>query len=140
VDIMAKRYNGFPSDQKPYLRISKGASSWLNVKAHVIAALNSNAIKNIAVIQGVTPARGLFGIYNFKGCEADFGKLMAQWLISAPDHAIIMCHPAQGGLDTLDEVDGIATARQREFNYLASEGFAQTLKETGVSLKLLSKA
>jgi predicted glycoside hydrolase/deacetylase ChbG (UPF0249 family) len=140
VDIMAKRYNGVPSDQKPYLRISKGVFSWLNVKANVIAALNSNAIKNIAIQANITPARGLFGIYNFKGCEADFGKLMAQWLISAPDHAIIMCHPAQGALDTLDEVDGIATARQREFNYLASEGFAQTLKETGVSLKLLSKA
>ena len=140
VDIMAKRYNGVPSDQKPYLRISKGAFSWLNVKANVIAALNSKAIKNIAIQANITPARGLFGIYNFEGSEADFGMLMSQWLRSAPEHTIIMCHPAQGGLDTLDEVDGIATARQREFNYLASEGFAQTLKETGVSLKLPSKA
>ncbi len=140
VDIMAKRYNGLPSDQKPYLRVSKGASSWLDVKASVIAALNSNAIKNIAIKAGITPARGLFGIYNFAGSEADYGVLMSQWLRSAPEHTIIMCHPAQGALDALDEDDGIAAARQREFNYLAGEGFAQTLKETGVSLKLLSKA
>jgi predicted glycoside hydrolase/deacetylase ChbG (UPF0249 family) len=135
VDIMAKRYNGLPSDQKPYLRVSKGASSWLNVKANVIAALNSNAIKNIAIKANITPARGLFGIYNFEGSEADFGGLMAQWLISAPDHTIIMCHPADGGLDAMDEDDGIAKARQREFNYLASDVFFQALAHAKVELK-----
>jgi chitin disaccharide deacetylase len=138
VDIMAKRYNSLPSDQKPYLRISKGAFSWLDVKANVIAALNSKAIKSIAVKANISPARGLFGIYNFKGSEADFGVLMSQWLSSAPEHTIIMCHPAQGRLDGMDKDDGIADARQREFNYLSSEGFAQTLKEAGVSLKRLS--
>jgi predicted glycoside hydrolase/deacetylase ChbG (UPF0249 family) len=140
VDIMAKRYSGVPSDQKPYLRISKGVFSWLNVKANVIAALNANAIKNIAIKANITPSRGLFGIYNFEGSEAGFGVLMTGWLRSAPEHTIIMCHPAQGALDTLDENDGIAEARQREFNYLASEGFAQTLMETGVSLKSLAKS
>ena len=140
VDIMAKRYNGLSSDQKPYLRISKGAFSWLDVKANVIAALNSNAIKNIAIKANITPARGLFGIYNFKGSEADFGMLVSQWLRSAPEHAIIMCHPAQGGLDALDEDDGIAAARQREFNYLASEGFAQALEHAKVSLRSLAKS
>jgi chitin disaccharide deacetylase len=135
VDIMSKRYNGLPSDQKPYLRISKGAFSWLNVKANVIAALNSNAIKDIAIEADITPARGLFGIYDFGGSEADFGQLMSQWLRSAPDHTIIMCHPAQGGTDALDEDDGISQARQREFNYLAGNDFAQALADANVSLK-----
>lgn len=134
VDIMAKRYNGLPSDQKPYLRISKGASGWLNVKANVIAALNSNAIKNIAIKSSVTPARGLFGIYNFEGSESDFGRLMTQWLTETPDHAIIMCHPAHGALDALDADDGIAQARQREFNYLSSDAFAQALVHAKVNL------
>jgi chitin disaccharide deacetylase len=140
VDIMAKRYKGLPGDQKPYLRISKGASGWLDMKANVIAALNSNAIKSIAIKANITPAIGLSGIYNFEGSEADFGRLMSQWLRSAPERTIIMCHPAQGGLDARDEDDGIAAARQREFNYLASEGFAQTLKEAGVSLKSSAKS
>ena len=135
VGTMAKRYNGLGNDQKPYLRISKGASGLLNLKANVIAALNSNAIKNIAVKANIKPARGLFGIYNFEGNEADFAKLMSQWLADAPDHTIIMCHPAKGGLDALDEVDGIAAARQREFNYLSSDAFVQALKEAGVDLK-----
>jgi chitin disaccharide deacetylase len=135
VDIMSKRYNGLPSDQKPYLRISKGAFGWLNVKANVIAALNSNAIKDIAIEADITPARGLFGIYDFGGSEADFGQLMSQWLRSAPDHTIIMCHPAQGNPDALDEDDGISQARQREFNYLAGNDFAQALADANVSLK-----
>ena len=135
VDIMAKRYNGVPSDQKPYLRISKGASNWRDVKANVIAALNSNATKNIAIKSNITPAIGLFGIYNFKGSEADFGRLMVQWLHSAPAHTIIMCHPAHGRLDALDEDDGIAAARQREFNYLASDAFFQALAHAGVELR-----
>ena len=140
VDIMAKRYNSMPSAQKPYLRVSKGAFSWFDVKANVIASLNSNAIKNIAVKANITPSRGLFGIYNFEGSEADFGKLMSQWLRSAREHTIIMCHPAQGALDALDVKDSIAAARQREFNYLASEAFAEALVHTKVSLKNLNSA
>lgn len=135
VDVMAQRYSGLPSDQKPYLRISKGASSWLNVKANVIAALNSNAIKNIAIKAGITPATGLFGIYNFEGSEADFGKLMSQWMRSAREATIIMCHPAQGDLDAFDPDDGISQARQREFNYLASDAFLQALEAAQVSLR-----
>lgn len=139
VDIMAKRYKGVAIDQKPYLRISrgasKGASGWLDVKANVIAALNSNAIKNIAIKASITPARGLFGIYNFEGSEGDFGRLMAQWLMEAPDHTIIMCHPANGAIDALDADDGIAQARQREFNYLSNDAFAQALSHASVNLK-----
>ncbi|MEQ1534660.1 MAG: ChbG/HpnK family deacetylase [Burkholderiaceae bacterium] len=139
VDVMAKRYKGVAIDQKPYLRISrgasKGASGWLDVKANVIAALNSNAIKNIAIKADITPARGLFGIYNFEGSEGDFGRLMAQWLMEAPDHTIIMCHPANGAIDALDADDGIARARQREFNYLSNDAFAQALSHASVNLK-----
>ena len=135
VDIMAKRYNGMPTDRQPYIRISKGAPGWLDLKANVIAALNSNAIKKIATKANITPARGLFGIYDFKGSEADFAKLMRQWWHAAPEHKIIMCDPAHGGGDALDEDDGIAQARQREFNYLSSEVFLQALDTAQVSLR-----
>jgi chitin disaccharide deacetylase len=135
VDMMAKRYSGVPIGQRPYLRISKGVSGWLDMKANVIAALNSSAIKNIAIKANVTPAKGLFGIYNFTGSESDFGRLMAQWLKDAPDHTIIMCHPAHGDLDAVDEKDSIAQARQREFNYLSGDAFAQAILHAGVDLK-----
>jgi chitin disaccharide deacetylase len=135
VEIMAKRYSGMALGQQPYIRISKGAPAWLDLKANVIAALNSNAIKKIAIKANITPARGLFGIYDFKGSEADFAKLMRQWLHAAPEHTIIMCHPAQGRLADFDADDGIAQARQREFDYLAGDAFFQDLDKAQVSLR-----
>jgi chitin disaccharide deacetylase len=135
VDIIVKRYGDLPGNRKPYLRISKSPSTLLDLKANVIAALNSNAIKNIAVKVQITTSKGLYGIYDFHGDEATYARLMSQWLVAAPDHAIIMCHPAIGELDAFDEDDGIAAARQREFNYLASDAFAQALAQAGVNLK-----
>ena len=65
VEVMAKRYADLPADQKPYLRISQDPSDQGDFKSKVIAGLGANAIKNIAIKAYITPARGLFGIYNF---------------------------------------------------------------------------
>lgn len=135
VEVMARRYGHLPVNQKPYLRVSKGPSARLDLKARVIAALNSNAIKKIAIKADVTPAEGLFGIYNFTGGEAGYARLMARWLASAPAGIIIMCHPAQGGLDAGDVEDGITAARQWEFDYLASDAFTQALTAAQVTLR-----
>lgn len=135
VEVMVQRYGHLPEGQKPYLRVSKGPSGQLDLKTKVIAALNSNAIKKIAIQAGITPATGLFGIYNFTGGEANYAKLMAQWLANAPAGIIIMCHPAQGTLTAGDVDDGIAAARQWEFDYLASDAFARALAAAQVSLR-----
>ena len=138
VEVMAQRYSHLPEGQKPYLRVSKGPSGQHGLKARVIAALNSNAIKKIAIMANITPATGLFGIYNFTGGEAHYAKLMARWLALAPAGIIIMCHPGQGGLDAGDVDDGIAAARQWEFDYLASDAFAQALATAQVTLRPLA--
>ena len=135
VEVMAQRYGHLPASQKPYLRVSKGPSARLDLKSRVIAALNSSAIKKIAIKSNITPAIGLFGIYNFTGGETGYARLMGQWLASAPAGIIIMCHPAQGGLDADDVDDGIAAARQWEFDYLASDAFAQALAAAQVRLR-----
>lgn len=135
VEVMAQRYTNLPEGQKPYLRVSKSPSGQLDLKTRVIAALSSSAIKKIAIQADITPATGLFGIYNFTGDEASYGKRMAQWLSMAPAGCIIMCHPGQGGLDAGDVDDGIAAARQWEFDYLTSDAFAQALAAAQVSLR-----
>lgn len=135
VEVMAQRYDKLPQGQKPYLRISSGPSGQLDLKTRVIAALNSNAIKKIAIKANITPAIGLFGIYSFTGGEVGYARLMAQWLARAPAGLIIMCHPAQGRLDAGDVDDGIAAARQWEFDYLSSDAFAQALATAQVSLR-----
>ena len=136
VEVMARRYGALLADQKPYLRISKGPSDQFDLKTRVIAALNSNAIKKIAIKANITPATGLFGIYNFTGGEAAYASLMARWLASAPSGIIIMCHPAQGDLDAGDVEDDITAARQWEFDYLASDAFGQDLAAAGVALRV----
>lgn len=135
IEVMARRYGHLPERQKPYLRVSKGPSERFDLKTRVIAALNSSAIKKIAIKANITPATGLFGIYNFTGGEAAYARLMTQWLASAPAGIIIMCHPAQGALDAGDVDDDITAARQWEFDYLASDAFTQALTAAQVRLR-----
>ena len=134
VDVLARRYGSLPKDQRPYLRISDNPSDRFNFKSRVIASLNANAIKYIATKADITPARGLFGVYNFSGGELNYAKKMAQWLSEVPTGGIIMCHPAQGNLDKGDIDDGILKARHWAYSYLASDAFAQTLKDSKISL------
>ena len=130
VEVMAKRY----PDKKPYLRVSETTAGAVDLKSKIIASLGAETIKNIATQAMITPATGLFGIYNFTGGVVQYATRMQNWLAIAPPNAIIMCHPAQGLTDAGDAADGIAAARLWEFEYLASEAFGQDLVRAEVSL------
>jgi chitin disaccharide deacetylase len=142
VEVMAQRYADLPADQKPYLRISQDPTGQGDLKSKVIAVLGANATKNIAAQVGITPAIGLFGVYNFKsdGENGDknsgfsYAARMQTWLAQAPAGCIIMCHPANGSVDSGDAADDIAPARQWEFDYLASSAFADDLASAQVCL------
>jgi chitin disaccharide deacetylase len=137
VEVMAQRYADLPADHKPYLRISQDPhadSGQGDIKSKVIAGLGANTTKNIAVQAGITPARGLFGIYNFKNDEKNYAERMQTWLAQAPAGCIIMCHPAHGKPEGGDAADDIAPARQWEFDYLASSVFADDLAKAQVYL------
>jgi chitin disaccharide deacetylase len=137
IQVMAQRYADLPAGQKPYLRISQDPyadSGQGDTKSKVIASLGANATKNIAAQAGITPARGLFGIYNFKNNGKSYSQHMQNWLAQAPAECIIMCHPANGKPDGGDAADDIAPARQWEFDYLASSAFADDLVKAQVSL------
>ena len=137
VEVMAQRYADLPADQKPYLRISQDPQADTgqgDIKSKVIAVLGANTTKNIATKAGITPARGLFGIYNFKNDEKNYAERMQAWLAQAPAGCIIMCHPAHGKPEDGDAADDIAPARQWEFDYLASSAFADDLASAQVSL------
>jgi predicted glycoside hydrolase/deacetylase ChbG (UPF0249 family) len=135
VAVMAQRYSNLPAGQKPYLRVSQDPTGQADLKTRVIGALGANAIKLIATKANIAPAIGLFGIYNFTGGLSGYAQHMAQWLAAAPAGCIIMCHPAHGALDAGDADDGIAVARQWEFDYLNSDAFAQALAAAQVKLR-----
>jgi chitin disaccharide deacetylase len=137
VEVMAQRYSGLPADQKPYIRISQDPhadSGQGDTKSKVIAGLGANTTKNIAAQAGITAARGLFGIYNFKNDEKNYAERMQTWLAQAPAGCIVMCHPANGKPEDGDAMDDIAPARQWEFDYFSSNAFADDLANAQVSL------
>jgi chitin disaccharide deacetylase len=134
VEVMVQRYADLPVDQKPYLRISQDPTGQGDLKSKVIAGLGANTTKNIAAQAYITPARGLFGVYNFKNNGKSYSQHMQNWLTQAPVGCIIMCHPANGKPEGGDAADDIAPARQWEFDYLASSAFADDLAKAQVSL------
>jgi len=126
VGVLTQRYGGLP--RQPYLRVSRVAQGGVDVKAMIISAMGANAIEKIAGSAGITRARTLLGVYDFKGDATRYGGLMQRWLRLAAPASILMCHPAQAA----EPGDPIGVARLQEFSYLSSPDFAQALQNARV--------
>lgn len=100
------------------------------LKRNVIAGCGGRALARQARLQGVVQPTALVGVYDF-GPAADYRGLVRGWLQTAPDGALLFCHPALGGADPGDP---IAAARQREAAYLGSDAFTLDLAAAGVVL------
>jgi predicted glycoside hydrolase/deacetylase ChbG (UPF0249 family) len=70
------------------------------------------------------------GDYSFSP-RADYARLFAGWLASAPDGGLLMCHPAATGDDPADP---FLRVRQRELEFLASDALGDLLEKHGVRL------
>lgn len=99
-------------------------------KRCVIEACGGRALAAQMRALHLPAAPALVGVYGFDP-QADYRALMRGWLRSAPDGALLFCHPAQG--DPAPG-DAIAAARANEMTYLASQAFAADLAEFGVTL------
>lgn len=99
-------------------------------KRTVIAACGGRALAQQARRQGVVQPSALVGVYDFDPA-ADYRALVRGWLQTAPDGALLFCHPALGDADPADP---IAAARQREAAYLGSDAFTLDLAAAGVVL------
>jgi predicted glycoside hydrolase/deacetylase ChbG (UPF0249 family) len=72
------------------------------------------------------------GAYDFsKG--ADFGELMRQFLDGLPEGGLVMCHPGFVD-DILVSLDPLTDQREREYAYLAGDGFPRLLAANNVTL------
>jgi predicted glycoside hydrolase/deacetylase ChbG (UPF0249 family) len=72
------------------------------------------------------------GAYDFSK-EADFGKLMRQFLDCLPDGSLVMCHPGFVD-DILVSLDPLTGQREREYAFLAGDGFPRLLAANNVTL------
>jgi len=71
------------------------------------------------------------GIYDF--VDRGYGVLFERWLETAPDRAVIMCHP--GLVDArLAALDPVTTMRAVEFRYFAGREFPELLRRHGARL------
>mgnify|MGYP002352301407 CR=1 FL=1 len=99
-------------------------------KRHAIEACGGWALKAEMQAQRLPTVPALIGVYDFDP-QADYRALVRGWLRTAPDGALLFCHPALG---EPDPGDAIAAARANEMAYLGSEAFALDLVEFGVRL------
>jgi predicted glycoside hydrolase/deacetylase ChbG (UPF0249 family) len=72
------------------------------------------------------------GAYDFSN-EPDFGELMRQFLDDLPDGGLVMCHPGFVD-DVLVSLDPLTGQREREYAYLAGDGFPRLLAANNVTL------
>jgi predicted glycoside hydrolase/deacetylase ChbG (UPF0249 family) len=93
----------------------------------------SATFRRRATKAGVTVNPGFAGAYDFTK-QADFGRLMLGFLDGLPDGGLVMCHPGHVD-DILIELDPFTDQREREYQYLASDAFAQLLAANNVSLE-----
>lgn len=125
VSVLGSRY---PSS-KIAIRVTVPAAAH-SLKGLLIARLGGYGLRN-AVLRARIPHNTDFaGVYVFSRAP-DLAERMSQWLSAVRDGGLIMCHPASGGSPNEDP---IAPAREREFAYLDSDGFASALREWRVRL------
>jgi predicted glycoside hydrolase/deacetylase ChbG (UPF0249 family) len=72
------------------------------------------------------------GAYDFSK-QADFGELIKQFLDGLPDGGLIMCHPGFVD-DILVSLDPLTGQREREYEFLAGDGFPRLLAANNVTL------
>jgi chitin disaccharide deacetylase len=94
--------------------------------------LGSRSFRRRAAALGMRTNPAFAGTYGFADA-ADFATLFPRFLDGLPDGAVVMCHP--GFVDAeLQRLDPLTTLREREYAFLASDGFPALLAARGVTL------
>jgi predicted glycoside hydrolase/deacetylase ChbG (UPF0249 family) len=104
----------------PWLRYTapggqRGIPLMLQVKASVIGALGSGALRVAAARYGIRMNRRLLGVYDFCGGRDRYARLLQSWLNNAQDGDLLMCHPA-----LREGNDALGPQRAAEFTVLSS--------------------
>ena len=107
-------------------------SVW-DYKTRILNGL-SRKFRELAAARGVRTNPAFAGAYDFTSAtEADFARLFPAFLRDLPPQSVVMCHP--GFVDAeLERLDPLTTQREREFAYLAGDGFPAVLQAHGITL------
>jgi predicted glycoside hydrolase/deacetylase ChbG (UPF0249 family) len=102
-------------------------------KTRILDAL-SVKFRALAVERGIATNPAFAGAYELISAgEEDFARLFPGFLRGLPPHSVVMCHP--GFVDAeLERLDPVTIQREREYAYLADEGFPALLRAHGIAL------
>jgi predicted glycoside hydrolase/deacetylase ChbG (UPF0249 family) len=102
-----------------------------NPKALLLHRL-SGRFRKLCSNAGIAFNPGFAGAYDFTRNQ-DFGSLMPDFFKRLPDGGLVMCHPGFVD-DVLLGLDPLTTQREREYEFLASDGFHSLLAANSVAL------
>lgn len=104
------------------------------VKSSVITLTGALTLKKQLIERGIPHNSSFSGVYNFSN-KKNYPDYFRQFLKNIGPYGIIMCHP---GL--VEKNDGIASAREQEFNYFNSQQFLEDCKTHGIDINPLRKS
>ena len=137
---LSERYSGL----KPWLRSTRrvrgaGArarSGWQSaLKPWLIQRLGADGLASAASELGYRQNGRLLGVYGFAGGADHYARLVADWLSSARQGDLLMCHPSVA----IDCADPLIDARCAEFDVLCGPAFEAQLTEQSVTLRPMSR-
>jgi predicted glycoside hydrolase/deacetylase ChbG (UPF0249 family) len=106
--------------------------SFWDYKTRILDAL-SGRFRKLAAKRDIVTNSAFAGVYDFTADKADFARLFPGFLRDLPPHSVVMCHP--GFVDAeLERLDPLTTQREREYAYLAGNGFPAVMQTHGVTL------
>jgi predicted glycoside hydrolase/deacetylase ChbG (UPF0249 family) len=106
--------------------------SFWDYKTRILDAL-SRRFRKLAARRDIATNPAFAGVYDFTADSVDFARLFPGFLRDLPPRGVVMCHP--GFVDAeLERLDPLTTQREREYAYLAGEGFPAVLQAHGVAL------
>jgi len=104
-------------------------------KTRILDGLSQRFLE-LAAERGIATNPAFAGAYDFASAGADdFARLFPQFLQGLPGQGVVMCHP--GFVDAeLERLDPLTNQREREYAYLAGDGFPAVLRAHGLALAL----
>lgn len=116
----------------PWLRGTRPgpASGAVAFKQHLIHRMGGPGAQRLARRKGIRLSQRLLGVYGFDRDVHAYAQSLDEWIGQCQDGDVLMCHPAIGSTPH----DGIAAARQVEFEALSALNPSQVEQRWGVRL------
>lgn len=136
-DVLCARLARLPAADRPYLRLCWEPPAAIlrrgvAVSKALLLAAMSRPLRRLSGRLGLATNDSFRGVHGFAPATP-FAPLMRRFLAGAGERPLVMCHP--GFVDArLRSLDPVTDQRRVEYDYLASDRFADDLAATGLRL------